>query len=172
MITIPYGAFHIAIHQIKDQSSSMTTSLNDISINEIDLNEDTEVFLVYIMHFGTNADGLNVYHLLFDKDPENTFTDAWAEKPACLTPNNLMMPDSSQFECVKEMRTTMTLDLAQDNCCYSMQDCRDHCIALASENLDAADEYPEPFRIVLQFGEPLDEIERRLARRNILLDDV
>lgn len=147
-------------------------SLNNIGINNIDFDEDDNLFLVYVMHFGVNADGLNVYHLLFDKEPENTFTDAWAEKPACLTPNDLMMPDTSQFEYVKEMRTTMKFDLAQDNCCFSMQDCRDHCIALASENLDTADEYPEPFRIVLQFGEPMDEVERRLARRNILLSTI
>ena len=48
-----------------------------------------------------------------------------------------------------------------------MQDARDHCIALASENLDNAEEYPEKGRIVVMFGDYIDDIERMLAIRDM-----
>ena len=80
--------------------------------------------------------------------------------------------EAGRVDTEREIRTTIRFDLAQDNNCFSMQDCRDHCIALASENLDDADDYPEPYRLVLMFGEPEDEVERKLAGRNILSEIV
>jgi len=47
-----------------------------------------------------------------------------------------------------------------------MSDCRDHCIALASENIDDYEEYIVP-RIVIQFGDRLDYVEKMLAKRNL-----
>jgi hypothetical protein len=49
-----------------------------------------------------------------------------------------------------------------------MQDCRDNIIALAYENLDDAEEYPEP-RIIIHFGDNIDEVEQLFAQRDIIL---
>ena len=48
-----------------------------------------------------------------------------------------------------------------------MQDCRDKIIALASENLDEAEEYPEEGRIIIHFGDKIDDVEQMLAKRNL-----
>lgn len=48
-----------------------------------------------------------------------------------------------------------------------MQDCRDHIIALAFENLDDAEEYPEDGRIVIHFGDYIDDVESMLAKRDL-----
>lgn len=77
------------------------------------------------------------------------------------------MIDSDMYEYIKELHTDIYFDLAQNNCCFSMQDARDHCIALASENLDNAEEYPEKGRIVVMFGDYIDDIERMLAIRDM-----
>lgn len=129
---------------------------------------EKELYAVYVMPVGQNADGLNIYHLFFSSNPDDTFAEGWSEKPACIMAPLLMVPQEN-YDCVKELKTTVKLDVAQQNCCFSMQDCRDHCVALASENLDEADEYPEPVRIVIQYGDHVDDVESMLARRDMAL---
>jgi len=100
---------------------------------------------------------------------DDTFAEGWAEKPSCNEKIENLMIEDSMFEYVKELRTEIKLDLAQNNCCYSMQDCRDHIVALAYENLDEAEEYPEPCRIVIQFGDKIDDVEMMFAKRDMRL---
>lgn len=142
---------------------------NKYCLNDIDLDE-AELSLVYVLHVGTNADGLNLYHMFYSENPDDVFVEGWAEKPAGLIPNYYMTPQDDMFDRMREIRTSIRFDLAQDSGCFSMQDCRDGCVALASENLDEAEDYPEPYRLVFMFGEPEDEVERKLAGRNILSD--
>ena len=61
------------------------------------------------------------------------------------------------------------LDLIQNNCCFSISDCYDGVIALAWENMDDYDEYPEEGRIFFKFGETLEEVENKLAIKNVLM---
>jgi hypothetical protein len=91
----------------------------------------------------------------------------WAEKPSSNIPNDNLLIDDSQYEYVKELKTEVTLDLQQDNTCFSFQDCRDKIVAIAYENLDDAEFYPEPCRIVIHFGDYIDDVERMLARRDM-----
>ena len=53
--------------------------------------------------------------------------------------------------------------------CFSMQDCMDGIVALAFENMDNYDSYPDDGRLFFMFGESLDEVERKLAMKNILM---
>ena len=137
------------------------------SINDIDFTDTSNLKVVYILHLGKNSDGFNVYHFLLSEDSENTFMEDWAEKPSSNIPNDLLLIDDSQYDYVKELKTDITLDLQQDNTCFSFQDCRDQIVALAYENLDDAEFYPEPFRIVIHFGDYIDDVERMLAQRDM-----
>jgi len=137
------------------------------SINDIDFTDTSNLKIVYILYLGKNSDGLNIYHFLLSEDCENTFMEDWAEKPSANIPNDLLLIDDSQYEYVKELKTDITLDLQQDNTCFSFQDCRDKIVALAYENLDDAEFYPEPFRIVIHFGDYIDDVERMFAQRNM-----
>ena len=47
-------------------------------------------------------------------------------------------------------------------------DIKDNIAALAYEDLSEAEEYPEP-RIVILYGDPLDEVEEMLAKRNLIM---
>lgn len=140
--------------------------MND-SINDIDFTDSSELKVVYILYLGKNSDGLNIYHFLLSENCEDTFMESWAEKPSSNINNEYLMIDDSQYEYVKELKTNITLDLQQDNTCFSFQDCRDHIVALAYENLDDAEFYPEPCRIVVHFGDLIDDIERMLAKRDM-----
>lgn len=133
-----------------------------------DINEN-ELKVIYVIFLGVDADGKNIYRFLLSTDSEETFAEGWGEKPAGINPREIMQPDESMFQYEKELKTDITLDLAQDNTCFSMQDCRDHIVALAYENLDDAEEYPEPCRIVIQFGENIMDVENMFAKRDMRL---
>lgn len=125
--------------------------------------------IVYINYVGKDVDGLNIYQFLLSTDTENTFAEGWDEKPAGNISNDILMINKNMYEYVKELKTKINLELAQDNFCFSMQDCRDNIVALAYENIDAYEEYPEDGRIVIHFGDALDKIEAMLAKRNLKL---
>lgn len=129
--------------------------------------ETSELKIIYVLYVGKNTDNLNVYHFLLDENSEDVFSEGWNEKPSCNINPEILKPDNEQYEYVKELKTNIKLDLAQDSCCTSMQDCRDHIIALAYENLDDAEEYPDDGRIVIHFGDYIDDVETMLARRDM-----
>ncbi len=123
--------------------------------------------VIYVAYIGKNTDNDNIYHLLITIDSEKTWADGWENKPACIMRN--LTPEDDMYEYVAEIKTELKLDLAQENCCFSMQDCRDNVVALASENLEEAEEYPEEGRIVIHFGDLVDDVEKMLAKRDIVM---
>lgn len=133
---------------------------------------DNDLKVVYVVFVGIDTDGMNVYRFLLSENCDETFAEGWSEKPAGVIPRELMMIDDSMYQYEKELKTDLKLDLAQDNTCFSMQDCRDHIIALAFENLDNAEEYPEPCRIVVHFGDNIGDVEEMLAKRDLILKPV
>lgn len=121
--------------------------------------------VIYVLYVGKNIDNDNIYHFLINVDTEDTWAEGWENKPACLMRD--LTPEDDMYDYVAEVKTELKFDLAQNNCCFSMQDCRDNVVALASENLEEADEYPEDGRIVIHFGDLVDDVEKMLAKRNI-----
>lgn len=140
------------------------------TLNEEDniINEDNTLMVIYVLYVGKNTDNEYIYHLLISNDKEKTWAEGWENKPACVMRD--LTPEDDMYEYIAELKTDLILDLAQDNCCFSMQDCRDNVVALASENLEEAEEYPEEGRIVIHFGDTVDEVEKMLAKRDILIN--
>lgn len=138
-------------------------------VNDLEFMDTSNLKVVYIIFLGIDADGMNIYHFLLSENTEETFAEGWSEKPAGNNPREIMLIDNTMFEYEKELKTEIKLDLAQDNTCFSMQDCRDDIIALAYENLDEAEEYPEPCRIVIHFGDKIDDVEAMFAKRDMRL---
>jgi hypothetical protein len=123
--------------------------------------------VIYILYIGKNSDNEYIYHLLISDDKEKTWAEGWENKPACIMRD--LTPEDDMYEYIAELKTNIKLDLAQDNCCFSMQDCRDNIIALASENLEQAEEYPEDGRIVIHFGDLITDVEKILAKRDLII---
>ena len=139
------------------------------TLNEEDnmIDENNTLMVIYVLYVGKNTDNEYIYHLLISNDKEKTWAEGWENKPACVMRD--LTPEDDMYEYIAELKTDLILDLAQDNCCFSMQDCRDNVVALASENLEEAEEYPEEGRIVIHFGDTVDEVEKMLAKRDILI---
>lgn len=123
--------------------------------------------VVYILGLGQDCDGNNTYQFLIAEDESEVWGEDWNEKPASNC--RFLTPSEDMYDYVKELKTELVLDLAQDNCCVSMQDVRDHVMCLASENLDNAEEYPENGRIVIHFGDTLYKVEKMLAKRDLTM---
>lgn len=140
------------------------------TLNEEDnmIDENNTLMVIYVLYVGKNTDDEYIYHLLISNDKEKTWAEGWENKPACVMRD--LTPEDDMYEYIVELKTDLILDLAQDNCCFSMQDCRDNVVALASENLEEAEEYPEEGRIVIHFGDTVDEVEKMLAKRDILIN--
>ena len=131
------------------------------------IEENAPLMVIYILYVGKNIDGEHIYHLLISDDKEKTWAEGWENKPACVMRD--LTPEDDMYEYVAELKTDIKLDLAQDNCCFSMQDCRDNVVALASENLEDAEEYPEEGRIVIHFGDFVEDVEKMLAKREMTI---
>jgi hypothetical protein len=136
-----------------------------VNIN-LDDNKE-EVKLGFINLIGEENDGYYRYEFIFTDDIDEFWGEDFEQKPCCLV-NNLTPNDEFITE-IHIVKTKIKLDLVQNNCCFGFQDCIDGIVALAYENMDAYDEYPQDGRIFFRFGETFSEVENKLAIKNIIM---
>ena len=129
--------------------------------------EEEDVRLGFIRLIGEESDGYYRYEFIFTNNIDEFWGDDFEQKPCCLV-NNLTPKDEYITE-IHTVKMKIKLDLIQNNCCFGFQDCTDGIIALAWENVDEYDEYPDDGRIFFRFGETVDDVERKLAVKNILM---
>ena len=122
--------------------------------------------LIYVLKVGTTQDGLNVYRFLYSEDIDSVWMEQWSEKPACNC--RFLEPEPSMYQYIKEIRTEVDFILGTQDCCHSYGDVCDNVVSIMAENIDNALTYPEPFRIVLQFGDTMEDVDKTLAQRDIV----
>ena len=128
--------------------------------------DTSNLYVVYVQEVGKDNDGNYVYEFLISEDPDSIWMDSWNEIPVCNETD--VKPSQDYYDYVKELRTDIKLSLGQNNCCVSFMDIKDNIAAIAYEDLSEAEEYPEP-RIVILYGDSLDEVEEMLAKRNLVM---
>ena len=128
---------------------------------------EEKINLCFIRLIGEENDGYYRYEFIFTNNIDEVFGENFEQKPACLA-NSLMVSEEYIYE-IHIVKMKIKLDLIQNNCCFSISDCYDGVIALAWENMDDYDEYPEEGRIFFKFGETLEEVENKLAIKNVLM---
>ena len=128
-------------------------------------NEDNE-FLCFIKYVGENSNG-HEYEFYFT----NTIDEVWGEDfdvmPSFLVPN--LTPYEKCYDLIKKVTLgeEIYLDLATADSCHTFQDCIDHVISLAAQNLNNLTEYPKEGRLIFNFGESFDSVENKLSVRKI-----
>lgn len=130
-------------------------------------NEISDVYLCFVRLIGEENDGYYRYEFIFTNNPDEAWGENWEYKPCCLV--NDIMPSDEYITEIHIVKTKIKFDLVQDNCCFGMQDCLDGIVAIAYEDIDEYDDYPNDGRLVFMFGEDYDEVERKLAIKNILM---
>ena len=126
--------------------------------------------LCFVKSIGTDTEGYNHYELLFTENSDTFWGEGFEYMPASLI-NNLT-PNQDSYSVIKSIKTTLKLCLATESCCHSMQDCIDGIVAIAYEDISFYEEFPDEGRLVLHFNESYDDVERKLAERDIFLMDV
>jgi hypothetical protein len=129
--------------------------------------EEEDVRLGFIRLIGEETDGYYRYEFIFTTNIDEFWGENFEYKPSCLV-NNLIPYEKFITE-IHIVKMKIKLDLIQNSCCFGFQDCTDGIIALAWENVDDYDEYPEEGRIFFRFGETLDDVENKLAVKNVLM---
>ena len=129
--------------------------------------ELNEVYLCFIRLIGEENDGYYRYEFIFTDNPDEVWGEDWEHKPIGLINNPI--PSDDYLTEIHIVKTKIKFDLIQNNMCFSMQDCLDGIVALAWQNIDELDAYPEDGRVYFMFGEPLEDVERKLALKNVLM---
>lgn len=124
--------------------------------------------LIYVVHIGTNVNGLNEYQFLFSDDPDGVFGDDWAVQP--VANSNVTQPELDHISEVRTIKTERVLIPAQDNSCFSYQDCKDQIYAVCYEDITTYDEYPD-VRLVFHYGESLSEVTKKFMEVGISFED-
>lgn len=134
------------------------------------MNDDNDVLvkLGFIRLIGEETDGYYRYEFIFTDSIDEFWGENFEQKPCGLV--NDLTPSEEYLTEIHTVKMKIKLDLIQDNCCFGFQDCADGIIALAWENIDGYDEYPEERgRLFFRFGETFNEVENKLAMKNILM---
>ena len=117
---------------------------------------------------GTDMDNINTYEILFSDNIEEVWGDDWNQSPAGICID--LKPGEEYISDKIIIKTSKNIDLAQEQTCFSMMDAIDGIVALAWENMDDYDEYPEERgRLFFKFGETLEKTEEKLAKCGILM---
>ena len=125
-----------------------------------------EYFLVYINKIGVNYKGNFLYEFIFSNTTENVDGDNWDTYPASGRPEP---PHSNFIKKVGVLETDIVLELIQDSDTLAVWDAVDGVIALAYENINGYDTYPES-RLHFHFGEKIKEIEDKLYEKDLILN--
>lgn len=121
--------------------------------------------LVYVNPIGLNSNGEFEYDFFFSETPDIVWGENWEMQ--CPSACGDMKPEETTYSLVKRVVTEIPFSCAQENSCFSMQDCIDGCIAVFYENISEYTEYPTPYRIVCGFGEDYDSVIDKLKGRDV-----
>ena len=124
--------------------------------------------LCYIRCIGLEKADLNVYEFYFTDNLDEFWGDDFNVFPSGIC--NDLVPYENCYHTVKILKTKIKLDVAQESCCYSLQDMIDGVIAVAWENLFQYDEYPSDGRLVFKFGLDYENVEKLLAAKNLTFE--
>lgn len=112
--------------------------------------EENNLKLIYVKPVGKNAEGKNEYDLFLSSETDSVWGEFWNQQ--CPSACGDITPSSDMYEKIVRIETDMNFMCAQENSCFSMQDCIDGIIALCFMRIDDLEEYPE-IRPVFKFGE-------------------
>jgi hypothetical protein len=122
--------------------------------------------LIYINKIGQDWKGSYIYEFLFsDANLTDIDGEGWDSYPSSGNPE-------APEDFVKEtglLKCGMRLDLVQESDSFAMWDAVDGVIAMAWENMEGYDEYPDS-RLHFAFGEEKKSVEDKLYEKDMILN--
>jgi hypothetical protein len=124
-----------------------------------------ELFLIYVNRVGKDYKGNFIYEFIFSDTTKGIDGDDWDTFPASGRPS---APHDHYIKKVGRLESELNLDVIQDSDTFAVWDAIDDVIALAWENINAYDAYPEK-RLCFKFGEDAESVESKLYEKDLIL---
>jgi hypothetical protein len=122
--------------------------------------------LIYINRVGKNWEGNYIYEFLFSDSTQDVDGEDWDAVPASGRPE---APHSEFVKSVGRVITDIKFNLVQDSDTFAVWDAVDGIVALAWEDIDGYDEYPES-RLWFSFGMDKDNVNDTLYERDLHIE--
>ena len=115
---------------------------------------------------GKDYKGNLLYEFIFSDTLENVDGEEWDTYPASGRPEP---PHDNFIKKVGRLESELKLDVIQNSDTFAVWDAVDGVIALAWENINAYDSYPEK-RLCFKFGETIEGVEAKLYEKDLILN--
>ena len=125
-----------------------------------------ELFLIYVNMVGKDYKGNLLYEFIFSDTIDNVDGEEWDTYPASGRPEP---PHENFIKKVGRLESELKLDVIQNSDTFAVWDAVDGVIALAWENINAYDSYPEK-RLCFKFGEPIKDVADKLYENDLILE--
>ena len=106
-----------------------------------------------------------MYEFIFSDTTKNIDGEEWDVFPASGRPEP---PHDNFIKNVGRLESELNLEVIQNSDTFAVWDAIDGVIALAWENINAYDAYPEK-RLCFKFGETLEDVEAKLYEKDLIL---
>lgn len=126
-----------------------------------------DLFLIYVNEVGEDYRGMNIYEFLFSDSFENIDGEEWDTFPASGRPKP---PHEIFIKRVLTLRSELKLDVIQKSDTFAVWDAIDGVIALAWENVNSYESYPD-HRMCFKFGDPIQQVEDKLYEKDLILEN-
>lgn len=123
------------------------------------------LFLIYVNMVGKDYKGNLIYEFIFSNTTNNIDGEEWDTFPASGRPEP---PHDNFIKNVGRLESELKLDVIQNSDTFAVWDAIDGVIALAWENINAYDAYPEK-RLCFKFGETLEDVDAKLYEKDLIL---
>lgn len=123
------------------------------------------MFLIYINKIGKDYKENYLYEFIFSDTIDDIDGDDWDTFPASGRPS---APHEHFIKKVGRLESEIIFDVIQDSDTFAVWDAIDGVIALAWENINEYESYPDK-RLCFRFGETIAEVEEKLYEKDLIL---
>jgi hypothetical protein len=125
-----------------------------------------KMYLIYVNRVGKDYKGNFIYEFIFSDTTKDIDGEEWDTFPASGRPE---APHEKFIKKVGRLESDLNLDVVQNSDTFAVWDAVDGVIALAWENINAYDAYPET-RLCFRFGELIGDVEEKLYEKDLILN--
>jgi len=122
--------------------------------------------LIYVNMVGKDYMDNYIYEFIFSDKTKGIDGEDWDSFPASGRPK---APYENFIKKVGRIESKLRLDVVQNSDSFSVWDSLDGIIALAWENIDDYETYPEK-RLAFSFGETIKTVEEKLYEKDLILN--
>ena len=123
------------------------------------------LFLIYVNMVGKDYKGNILYEFIFSDTTKDIDGENWDMFPASGRPE---APHDNFIKKVGRLESELNLDVIQNSDTFAVWDAVDGVIALAWENINAYESYPDS-RLCFKFGEIIEDVESKLYEKDLIL---